>query len=56
MDYENMQEYRIVVQYKNEQGRFVNDEVILFSEIKQPKEITDLGLRHTQQIELLQRI
>ena len=40
-----MQEYRIVVQYKNEQGRFVNDEVILFSEIKQPKEITDLGLR-----------
>lgn len=54
--YKDMQEYRIVVQYKNEQGRFVNDEIILASEIKQPKEITDLGLRHTQQIELLQRI
>ena len=31
--YKNMQEYRIVVQYKNEQGRFVNDEIILASEV-----------------------
>jgi hypothetical protein len=29
MGYKNMQEYRIVVQYKNQQGRFLNDEVIL---------------------------
>lgn len=51
-----MQEYLLVMQYKNQQGRFVNEDVILSGEIKQPKEITDLGLRHTEQIELLQRI
>ena len=51
-----MLEYRIVVQTKNESGRFVNDEVISDGEIEKPETIMDIGLRHAHQIELLQKI
>jgi hypothetical protein len=51
-----MQEYRLVMQYKNQQGKFINNEIIVSGEIKIPKEIIDLGLRHSEQIEILQRI
>ena len=51
-----MQEYRLVMQYKNQQGKFINNEIIVSGEITIPKEIIDLGLRHSDQIEILQRI
>ena len=51
-----MQEYRLVMQYKNQQGKFINNEIIVSGEIKIPKEIIDLGLRHADQIEILQKI
>ncbi len=51
-----MQEYRLIMQYKNEHGRYINDEVITSGTITPPEEITDLGLRHSEQIELLQKI
>lgn len=51
-----MQEYRVAMQYKNEQGRFINNDVIVSGKIQAPKEIIDLGLRHADQIAVLQRI
>lgn len=46
----------MVMQYKNEQGRFINNDVIISGKIQAPKEIIDLGLRHADQIAVLQRI
>jgi len=46
----------VVMQYKNEQGRFINNDVIISGKIQAPKEIIDLGLRHADQIAVLQRI
>ena len=43
-----MQEYRLVMQYKKQDAAFENDKI--------PKKITDLGLRHGAQIEILQKI
>lgn len=51
-----MQEYRLVMQYKNPEGRFINNDVIISGNIKVPKKILDLGLRHNDQIEVLQKI
>ena len=51
-----MQEYRLVMQYKNPEGRFINNDVITSGKIMVPKEIVDLGLRHNNQIEILQKI
>ncbi len=51
-----MQEYRLVMQYKNSEGRFINNDVITTGEVRVPKGIIDLGLRHTDQIEILQKI
>lgn len=44
------------MQYKNLDGRFINNDVIISGKIMAPKEIVDLGLRHTEQIEILQKI
>lgn len=51
-----MQKYRLVMQYKNAQGRFANDEIIVSGEINKANNIIDLGLRHSEQIEVLQKI
>lgn len=51
-----MKEYRLVMQYKTPEGRFINKDIIISGEIKEPKEILDLGLRHKEQIEILQKI
>lgn len=51
-----MEEYRLVMQYKNPEGRFINNDIIISGKIMVPKEIVDLGLRHTDQIEILQKI
>ena len=51
-----MQEYRLVMQYKNSEGRFINNDVISTGEVRVPKGLIDLGLRHTDQIEILQKI
>ncbi len=51
-----MKEYRLVMQYKNPKGRFINKDIVISGEIKEPKEILDLGLRHKEQIEILQKI
>ena len=51
-----MQEYRLVMQYKNQEGKFVNDAVIKSGRIEPVQAIIDLGLRQTEQIELLQII
>jgi len=51
-----MEEYRLVMQYKNKKGLFVDRETIAIGEANAPKNITDLGLRHSQQIEILKRI
>ena len=47
-----MKEYRLVMQYKNHEGRFINKDIIISGKIKEPKEILDLGLRHKEQIEI----
>jgi len=49
-------DYRIVIQSKNSSGRYINDEVISEGSIDKPETIIDIGLRHNDQIELLQRI
>ena len=49
-----MKEYRLVMQYKNPEGRFINKDIIILGEIKEPKKILDLGLRHKEQIEICQ--
>ena len=51
-----MQEYRLVMQYKNPEGRFINNDVIISGKIMKPKKIVDLGFRHNDQIEILQKI
>jgi hypothetical protein len=51
-----MEEYRLVMQYKNKKGNFVDREIIASGENKPPESILELGLRHSQQIEILQRI
>ena len=48
-----MQEYRLVMKYKNPEGRFINNHIIIYGKIKAPKKILDLGLRHSDQIEVL---
>ncbi len=49
-------ECRIIVQYKNESGRYRNDERIDLGEVKNPTNIMDLGLRHIEQVEILKKI
>jgi len=49
-------ECRIVVQYKNDSGRFTNETVINIGTIKNAASIIELGLRHTEQIDILQKI
>ena len=51
-----MEEYRLVMQYKSKNGRFVEREVIATGEIKKPESIMDIGLRHKEQIEILRLI
>ena len=51
-----MSEYRLVVQTKSENGNFVNDEIIFTGKVKRPESIIDMGLRHTQQIDILEKI
>lgn len=51
-----MQEYRLVMQYKNTEGRFINNDIIISGNITASKKILDLGLRHNDQIEVLQKI
>lgn len=51
-----MQEYRIVMQYKNQHGIFANGEIIDSGIIKNPQTILELGLRHIEQIEILKKI
>lgn len=51
-----MEEYRLVMQHKAKNGRFVDSEIIATGEIKPPESIMDLGLRHKQQIEILRLI
>ncbi|WP_316353935.1 hypothetical protein [Candidatus Trichorickettsia mobilis] len=41
-----MQEYRLVMQYKNLEGRFINNDVIISGKIMAPKEIVDLMLSY----------
>ena len=50
-----MQEYRIVMQYKNQHGIFANGEIIDSGIIKNPQTILELGLRHIEQIEILKK-
>ena len=47
-----MSDYRIVIQTKNNSGRFINDEIISEGRIEKPETIMDVGLRHESQIEL----
>ncbi len=51
-----MQEYRLVMQYKNPEGKFIDNDIIISSKIQEPKIILELGLRHNEQIEILQKI
>lgn len=51
-----MEEYRLVMQYKNKSGQFVDREIIATGEAKPPASIIDLGLRHNQQIEILRGV
>ena len=51
-----MKKYHLVMQYKNPERRFINKDIIISGEIKEPKETLDLGLRHKEQIEILQKI
>jgi ribosomal protein S27AE len=56
MGYTIMEEYRLVMQYKNKKGQFVDRDIVTTGEAKPPTSIMDLGLRHIQQIEILRRI
>ena len=51
-----MNEYRIVFQSKNLEGTYINEEIISSGKIEKPKGIINLGLRHKNQIEILQKI
>ncbi len=44
------------MQYKKQDGAFENDKIIASGNVKIQKEITDLGLRHGAQVEILQKI
>jgi hypothetical protein len=46
----NMQDYCLVMQYKNPEGRFINNDAIISGKIKAPKKILDLGFRHNDEI------
>jgi len=51
-----MENYRLVMQYEDSQGQYINDEIIAAGTINSPKELIDLGLRHSEQILILQKI
>jgi len=51
-----MENYRVVMQYKTPQGRYVNDEIIATGKITAPDDLMDLGLRHSEQILILKKI
>lgn len=51
-----MSEYRLVIQKKGDNGRFVNDEIIFAGKVERPESIIDMGLRHIQQIDIIQKI
>ena len=51
-----MENYRVVMQYKTSQGRYVNDEIIATGKIMVPDDLMDLGLRHSEQILILKKI
>lgn len=53
---QNMEEYRLVMQYKNKQGKYINREIIATGDCKPPSNILELGLRHIQQIDILRGI
>jgi len=49
-------DYRIIIQARNKKGNYVNKEVIKSGTIEKPESILDLGFRHTEQIEIIQKI
>ncbi len=51
-----MENYRLVMQYENSQGKYVNDEIIATGKVNAPKGLLELGLRHSEQILILQKI
>lgn len=50
------QAYRIVIQFKQSNGRFTTGETLHTGEICHPETILQLGLRHTDQIEILSNL
>tara|TARA_B110000908_G_C10202179_1_gene425881 strand:- start:183 stop:1520 length:1338 start_codon:yes stop_codon:yes gene_type:complete len=51
-----MSAYRLVIQIKDENGNFVNDEIIFTGKVERPESILDMGLRHSQQIDIIQKV
>lgn len=50
------QEYRIIIQQKSDNGKYETKSIVKQGKIKKPSSILELGLRHIDQIKILQKI
>ena len=51
-----MSEYRIIIQEKNKNGEYTNKDIIKAGSISKPENIIELGFRHLEQIDIIQKI
>lgn len=51
-----MENYRILIQYEQEGGTYGEAKEVYKNTVRQPSTLLDMGLRHTEQIDLLQKI